>query len=187
MSASYPSSIKSFTNPVSGNTLNSPPHATQHADENDEIVAIQTELGTVPKGTYSDVKTRLDGIPALVLPLVYPIGCIYTSIVSTNPATVFGFGTWTAFAAGKCLVGLDGTQTEFNTVQQTGGEKTHTLTVSEMPSHTHTFDAGGPPGATTGLYSGSINTTHTTNSTGGDGAHNNLQPYIVVYFFKRTA
>lgn len=60
MSASYPASLKSFTNPVAGNNLNSPPHATQHADENDEIVAIQTELGIVPKGTYATVKARLD-------------------------------------------------------------------------------------------------------------------------------
>jgi hypothetical protein len=127
---------------------------------------------------------------AVLMALIYPVGSIYTSVVSTNPGTLLGMGTWTAFGAGKVLVGLDAGQTEFDVVEETGGEKTHTLTTGEMPAHTHTipavYNADDPGskvvrGSTGGSYSPS------TNSTGGDGAHNNLQPYIVVYMWKRTA
>ena len=83
MAAQYPNAIKSFTNPTSGNNLNSPAHATQHADENDEITAIQTELGTVPKGSYGSVKARLDA-------MVIPSGMqVFTSSGTwTKPANV---------------------------------------------------------------------------------------------------
>lgn len=68
---------------------------------------------------------------------VYPVGAIYTSTVSTSPATLFG-GTWAAFGAGRVLVGFNGSDTDFNASEKTGGAKTHTLTTDEMPSHTHT-------------------------------------------------
>lgn len=64
----------------------------------------------------------------------YPIGSIYISVVSTNPNTLFGFGTWVAFGAGKTLVGLDSGDTDFDTVEETGGSKTPAL-----PAHTHTY------------------------------------------------
>lgn len=76
-----------------------------------------------------------------VLGAAYPVGSIYFSTNSTNPATSLGFGTWSAFGAGRVPVGLDAGQTEFDTDEETGGSKTHTLTSSEMPSHTHTQDA----------------------------------------------
>lgn len=127
-------------------------------------------------------------IPALSLAALYPVGVIYTSVVSTNPNSLFGFGTWVAFGSGRVLVGLDGGQTEFDTVEETGGAKTHTLTVDEMPAHTHTYTRP-PTGAGSSPGSGSTQDapSATTGSTGGGTAHNNLQPYIVVYFFKRTA
>lgn len=116
----------------------------------------------------------------------FPINSIYTTIDPTNPATVFGYGTWTSFATGRTLVGVDAGQTEFNTVQKTGGEKTHTLTISEMPSHTHPNVCA--PGISGNLGAGSgLNYPVSSGSTGGDGAHNNLQPYITVYFWLRTA
>ena len=62
MSAQYPGAIKTFVNPIGTNTTNSPAHATQHADANDEITAIQTELGTDPAGSYATVKLRLDSL-----------------------------------------------------------------------------------------------------------------------------
>ena len=117
----------------------------------------------------------------------YPVGSVYTSVVSTDPSTLFGFGTWSAFATGRTLVGIDTGQSEFNTVEETGGAKTHTLTTSEMPSHSHSVVVGGgsSEGLTTSNYLafGSAS----TGLAGGDQAHNNLQPYIVVYFWKRTA
>jgi len=58
----------------------------------------------------------------------YPIGSIYLSVNNTNPSSLFG-GVWEAWGAGRCLVGVDTTQVEFNAVEKTGGEKEHTLTV----------------------------------------------------------
>jgi microcystin-dependent protein len=67
----------------------------------------------------------------------WPVGSVYIAVVSTNPATLLGFGTWEAFATGRTIVGIDGAQSEFDTVEETGGAKTHTLLENEMPSHTH--------------------------------------------------
>lgn len=153
----------------------------------------------------------------------FPVGSVFIAVVSTDPATLLGYGTWSAFAAGRVLVGLDAGQTEFDTVEETGGAKTHTLASSEMPSHTHTQDAHthtqdahshiitsqtATTGGATSYEHGTLDTssaeaeaTETTattvavnqtavavnQNTGGGGAHNNLQPYIVVYMWKRTA
>jgi hypothetical protein len=125
-----------------------------------------------------------------VLAKVYPVGSIYINAsVSTNPATLLGFGTWVAFGAGKVMVGLDSSDTDFDTAEETGGAKTHTLTVNEIPSHTHTLDTSDQPAGTGSLEvaGGSPVGTKDTQSTGGGQAHNNLQPYIVVYMWKRTA
>lgn len=81
--------------------------------------------------------TNLTVNTAVILAAVYPIGSIYVSALSTNPATLFGFGTWSAFGAGRMPVGFDATQTEFDTGLETGGAKTHTLITAEMPVHTH--------------------------------------------------
>ena len=121
---------------------------------------------------------------------LYPVGSVYISVVATSPATLLGFGTWSAFGAGRTLVGIDAGQTEFDIVEETGGAKTHTLITAEMPAHTHSYQnqsvdqtvVGGALGA---AYQTEIN--QTTGSTGGGGAHNNLQPYIVCYMWKRTA
>ena len=75
-----------------------------------------------------------------VLKKAYPIGSVYINASnSTNPASLLGFGTWVAFGAGKVMVGLDAGDTSFDTVGETGGEKTHILTVAEMPAHKHKF------------------------------------------------
>lgn len=125
-----------------------------------------------------------------VLEKVYPVGSVYINAsVSTNPATLLGFGTWIAFGAGRVMVGLDSTDTDFDSAEETGGAKTHTLTTSEIPSHTHTLDTSDNPGGTGAIEvaGGAPTSTQTTQSTGGGQAHNNLQPYIVVYMWKRTA
>ena len=125
-----------------------------------------------------------------VLKKVYPVGCIYTSTVSTNPNTLFGFGTWSAFGAGRTLVGIDSGDTDFDTVEETGGAKTHTLSVAEMPSHTHDLTLC-PSNSTGNEWVGASGTSQknsrTTTTAGGGSAHNNLQPYIVVHMWKRTA
>lgn len=129
---------------------------------------------------------------------IYPVGSIYINATnSTNPGTLLGFGTWTAFGAGRVPVGIDSSDTDFDTAEETGGSKTHTLTTTELPSHTHTHtvQTGRSFSSSTGsapVVQGSDNTVLsssavTTSSTGGGSAHNNVQPYIVVYMWKRTA
>ena len=85
------------------------------------------------------------------LQAVYPVGSIYINAgSSTNPATLLGFGTWEAFGAGKVLVGLNGSDTDFDTLEETGGAKTVSaagsisgtvggtaLTEAQMPKHYH--------------------------------------------------
>ncbi len=71
-----------------------------------------------------------------ILNLVYPVGSIYMAVNNVNPSTLFG-GTWEAWGSGKVPVGVDTTDSDFSTVEAVGGEKTHTLTVEEMPTHTH--------------------------------------------------
>lgn len=128
-------------------------------------------------------------IATAAMAAAYPVGSIYITTVSTNPATVLGFGTWSAFSAGRVLVGFDASQSEFDAVEETGGAKTHTLTATEIPAHVHTYDrTTGPqnvaPGADVAAWN--VPTTANTSSIGGGGAHNNLQPYMVVYMWKRT-
>tara|TARA_R110000751_G_C13793192_1_gene482466 strand:+ start:2390 stop:3088 length:699 start_codon:yes stop_codon:yes gene_type:complete len=150
---------------------------------------------------------------AVINALVYPVGSIYTAVVATNPATLLGVGTWVAFGSGKTLVGLDSGDTAFDTVEETGGAKTHTLTEAEIPSHDHKLfsDEIVAPSYTTSNVTASTSVSKQTtgshsaaegyitragtvdatvglsSDTGGGTAHNNLQPYIVVYFWKRTA
>lgn len=178
---------------------------------------------------------------AEILAVIYPVGSVYINAdVDTDPSTLLGFGTWSAVGSGRVLVGQDTGDTDFDTLGETGGEKVHTLTESEMPSHTHsqnshnhsqnshyhstpnhtheiryknftglsastagynldrTVNAGDSYDGTsaaalatapnTGGTTATNNaTTATNNNTGGGASHNNLQPYVVVKMWKRTA
>jgi hypothetical protein len=122
---------------------------------------------------------------------VYPVGSIYTSVVATSPATHFG-GTWAAMAAGRVLVGLDPDDVDFDTIEGTGGAKTHQLTISEMPAHSHsvTYEEVDNVGQTThpaGTIPGEPSLAIDTGSTGGGQAHTIVQPFLTVYMWKRTA
>ena len=133
--------------------------------------------------------------------LVYPIGSIYLSVNNTNPSKYFG-GTWVAWGTGRVPVGVDTSQTEFNTVEKTGGSK-------QMQSHHHDVRWGSSTGrgatiscsgsgldvlniesgwawsknGNNGMGSGS----NLITSDVGTGNSGNLQPYITCYMFKRTA
>lgn len=163
-----------------------------------ELAAGQLESGKVVEARFDlandrfYITNRVD-TPALLER--WRIGDIYTTTVATNPATTLGYGTWSAFGEGRVLVGAgtgnDGTESIAFTAGAQGGKYKHTLTVDEIPAHSHTGDTrqdGNSPGngapeegdnATSGGY--------TTDETGGDGAHNNIQPYKVVYYWERTA
>jgi len=146
---------------------------------------------------------------------LYPVGSIYTnSSVSTNPGTLLGFGTWTAFGAGRVMVGFNASNSLFDSAEETGGSAdavvvshnhTATSTVSETP-HSHTTALYYRPHSASGAaqsyaqnttgFGGQISTdaastgitVATSISTTGSSATNaNYQPYITVYMWKRTA
>ena len=120
----------------------------------------------------------------------YYVGKIIFDTANVNPATYLGFGTWVLWGAGKVPVGVDTADTDFSTVEKTGGEKTHTLTISEMPKHRHAASYGDTEGGDGSGYRYS-NTTGTSTQivqeAGGSQAHNNLQPYITCYMWKRVS
>ena len=150
---------------------------------------------TTQVATTAFVTTALDA--------VYPVGAIFTTVTAyANSAAVvaaIGGTTWVAFGAGKVIIGVDSSDTDFDTVEETGGSKTHALTTAEMPAHTHTASisstsqtgnntdqgGGGRPYMRQGSNNGGL--TATTDSTGGGSAHTIVQPYITVYMWKRTA
>ena len=119
---------------------------------------------------------------------IYPVGSIYISTSSTfNPQTTWG-GTWSKIAEGQCLI-----QAGRNyALGSTGGESTHTLTVSEMPNHDHALShfRGSRNIQHGGDFTSLIttgDTRYSTQETGGGQAHNNMQPYLAVNIWKRTA
>lgn len=181
---------------------------------------VMTGNPTAPTPTAGDNDTSVAttafvtaAISAAMLAM-HPVGSIRMQTVNTNPGTFLG-GTWVAWGSGRVPVGVDGAQVEFDTVEETGGAKTHTLTAAEMPVHAHgvndpghahvqAIDSSYNPGgggiagryadnntganrALAGMSTGSATTGITTQDSGGGGAHNNLQPYITCYMFKRTA
>jgi hypothetical protein len=123
---------------------------------------------------------------------MYPVGSIYFSTGGTNPATLFGFGTWEQYSKGRVLVGAgSGTDSRGEaksfSVGGTGGEYNHQLTVAEMPSHSHVLPIGNNNGSAVDKSLGGGGSGMSTNPAGGDGAHNNLQPYIAVYIWRRVS
>lgn len=121
----------------------------------------------------------------------YKVGDLFLTTRDENPSLRFG-GTWELFGKGKTLVCVDDNDDDFSTVKKTGGEKTHTLTINEMPSHNHSVkyasnDTGFGDNYFTAGKKGNYNTSNVPiNYTGGGQAHNNLQPYITCYIWIRT-
>lgn len=169
-----------------------------------------TGTPTVPTATFG-VNTTQAASTAFVqaaLSALYPVGSVYINATSAvNPGTLLGFGTWLAYAAGRVLVGLDASNTLFDTAEETGGSAnaiivshTHTATTNVSdPGHFHsggarlvgsarsaggdtTMVAENTAAATTGV---SVSTSIST--AGSSGTNANYQPYITVYMWKRTA
>lgn len=135
--------------------------------------------------------TYLDALWQLMQQRTYPVGEIFVTRQSGNPSSILGFGTWERYGEGRVLVGYDEADASFNSVDKTGGSKTHVLTVAEMPPHNHTLKlgAGNTTAAVFNGSNGNVTTDDTTSiqNTGGGQAHNNLQPYITVFMWQRTA
>ena len=121
---------------------------------------------------------------------VYPVGSIYLSMDSTDPAVKLGFGSWEQIQ-GRFLVGVS-SETEFNAPGKTGGAKTVALTSSNMPSHRHSISNMSAGQITAGdigrkysviLQGGTMN----TNYSGSGTAHDNLPPYFAVYIWRRVS
>lgn len=186
-------------------------------NEQNYLVTPAVWSGDTPLSAFNlnKMQDNIETAISKVIDIIYPVGSIYISVNSTNPSTLFG-GTWEAFSTGRTLVGIDTSQSEFNTIEKTGGEKTHTQTIEEMPSHTHIQNshshgeivdndgyrvtyAGGntanyrvlnqtSQGNASGSWKMSTSETTATNqSTGGGQPFNIMQPYITVYMWKRTA
>ena len=130
----------------------------------------------------------------------FPVGSVFTAVVSTNPATLLGYGVWLAFGAGRMLVGLDALDPDFDTVEETGGAKTVTLTAAQsgLPAHRHQMlrERSATTGGATTLIARTSDTSSTADvnvftenvaAANAAEAHPNLPPFIVVYLWKRTA
>jgi hypothetical protein len=191
--------------------------ATAVATKADTASPALTGTPTAPTANAGTSNTQIatTAFVAAALQALYPVGSIYINAgVTTNPGTLLGFGTWTAFGAGRVMVGLNGSDTAFDTLEETGGSKdaiavSHThgfsATTGSAGSHTHTSTAGllgafgGPYGYTSNSYANTSSNflnaagdhTHsvsgTTDSAGSSGTNANLQPYITVAMWKRTA
>jgi len=172
-----------------------------------------TGTPTLPTGTIGVTQSAANSSTALAttafvqaaLSALYPVGAIYINATSsTNPATSLGFGTWTAFGAGRVMVGFDSGNALFDVAEETGGSAdaivpshTHTATVTD-PTHLHaTFTNSGVvaqsgSGAGFGTNSGNTSAASTgisvaVSTVGVSVTNANYQPYITVYMFKRTA
>jgi hypothetical protein len=177
-----------------------------------------TGTPTLPTGTIATTQSAGSNTTTIAttafvqtaIALLYPVGSIYTNAsVSTNPATLLGFGTWTAFGAGRVMVGFNSSNALFDTAEETGGSAdaitvshTHTATstdsghVHDLSNANNAFISGGgsQPNYTPGygaaggvVLTSTANITTTITSAGSSGTNANYQPYITVYMWKRTA
>lgn len=184
---------------LKGNVLNS--LNTYDYNNAPSVAAVRNYLDSGSFIHQSDVENIVSQAVSNALLTAHPIGSIEINVSGTNPEIYLG-GTWEAFGAGRTLIGVGtGTDTNntkhtFSSAELTGGEYTHKLTVTEMPSHKHDLRAPSGNIAASGSGIGNEFVVSDTQgkslpkwtvATGGNGYHNNLEPYITVYFWKRIA
>ena len=191
-------------------------NVTGNVTGNTDGVVTAAAGSTAVTATFGDNDTSIatTAFVQAALQALHPVGSIYINAgVTTNPATLLGFGTWVAFGAGRVMVGLNGSDSLFDTLEETGGSKdaivvshTHTATTATAGAHVHTmvFDHNQFDHGITGNVgdNGGLNPTRTAGSMSTEGAHQhdvtvastgssatnaNLQPYITVAMWKRTA
>lgn len=171
---------------------------------NEKITTVSNDLASFKTETHTKFTTTKQELTALInttinntINSIYPVGSVYTSLTNTNPGK-FLKGTWQQFAQGRTLVGEgtgnDGTNSQTFEISSTGGEYKHKLTVDEMPSHDHRLQFRGgqniqpndPYADDKPMLQGSNVYGKNVDTTGGDRSHNNVQPYVTVYFWKRV-
>ena len=184
----------------------------------DAVRAVTPEaMKAVLDALTSTINASISSAVAAALQAVFPVGSFYTSnSVATNPATILGFGTWTA-VEGKMLIGANG----IFTAGATGGSQTHTIAAGDLPPHAHNQgslatsggdhshvvyrDFDGASGSARWTFHTSAGTGGGANTTGGTGAHshgisgstgdgpgsstaiNHMPPYHAAYIWRRTA
>lgn len=223
VATSFADSTYSASNKPSTTTLKADVQAletavnTHNAATTGEHGVAGTIVGTSDAQTLTNKTISGASNTLSVLSAAWPIGSVFTGVVATSPATLLGFGTWSAFGAGRMLIGLDSGDTDFDTAEETGGSKTVTIGQTNLPnistgagtahthiqdSHAHTVtgnNAGGSGGIridasdsftdqTSTVTATNQNESAHTHSLGGSGtALNVMNPFITVYFWKRTA
>ncbi len=170
-----------FNDPVDGTSL--------------ELIALGTNDG---KLGIKDAGVTAAKLATDALESAYPVGSIYMNATdSTDPATLLGFGTWATFGAGRVLLGVgEGTDNQPTPEVKTfaagdfGGQYKHTLTEDELAAHTHDYRRTRELGTQNIEDGNNIKRNQdvitASSVTGGDVAHNNIQPYIAVHMWTRT-
>ena len=159
-------------------------HAPSDAQKNSNIS--KAEIEAVLTGQLSSHTHAGGGV-------AFPVGAVYINVTGVNPGTELGYGTWSAFGAGKILVGLDAGDADFDTAEETGGAKTVTSTgsVSAPTITVNALSGGTRKGGTTNpasiIENGNTPTASASAPTYTGNATSVVQPYIVVHFWKRTA
>ena len=182
--------VRNLQTSVNENTTDISSLTTEVNNNTSDISSLTTEVN---KNT-SNI-SMIQRMVAVYWKKIYPVGSIYISTNSNfNPNTTWG-GTWRKTAEGRCLIGANDTYP----LGSTGGESTHTLTTEELPQHSHGIYGADSrsgnvtlpqprftykdTGQTTSYVSGIMG----TELTGNNNPHNNMQPYLAVYMWKRTA
>jgi hypothetical protein len=187
--------------------------ATAVATKADLLSPTFTGTPAAPTASFGESTTQLatTAFVQAALQALHPVGSVYINATnSTNPGTLLGFGTWSAFGAGRVPVGFDSSNALFDAAEETGGSAdsilpTHTHSATSVvtdPGHAHEIDSVvitapddfqvnvsmvRPGSGTTSTETTGI-TVATTNANAGVSATNgNYQPYITVYMWKRTA
>lgn len=184
--------------------------ATAHAANGEEITGIVEDKKGELEAQIADLRSQISSLKSDLANKLYPVGSIYMSVNATNPAELFG-GTWEQIK-GRFLLGTgpnDANTSDFWGSEwanhynvpagELGGESWHTLTVDQMPSHTHQAYAddnysGSRVGNTNPWKQSLVNRDlhlladgYYFGFTGGNQPHNNMPPYLAVYMWKRTA
>ena len=231
MSVNFPTSLDSLVNPTATDNTAVVHHATQHANANDAIEALEAKVGVDSSAVTTSLDYKLKSTSSIdpghkhsistltdlptPTPYASPTGSVNAYAGSSAPngwllcdgssllrasytalfaiiGTTYGSADGTHFTLpnlkGKVVVGYNASETEFDVLGETGGEKTHTLLTAEMPAHSHNAvtDSGSTTGLTLSSAGGATYGQRATNSIGSGTAHNNLQPYITLNYIIKT-